>query len=157
MKSKSLSKAIILALTGTVLSISSISPVSAKSMYNTYNNYGKPGLATDAQDLESDGWVWGEYIHYAYAETKDHAYDSLWVGSSNNTVPFNYQGSNNLNWAVSLNGFGDSQEISQQNAFNTYGVYADIDTASGAWIDNKGFGWNQTTDKGLLVSSVTQA
>jgi len=158
MKNIKLSKAITLALAGTALSIGAVSNVSAKSMYNTYNQYPISGVATDAGTLSTDGWVWGKNTSYEnHLLLKDNEINSSapWVGTSDSAAPLNYQGSNQLNWAVTLNA-GGSQEISQQNAFDTYGVYADIDSAGGAWVDVNEHGWAHNTDVGLLKSSITQ-
>jgi len=152
-----LPKAIKLTLAGTALSIGVVSNVSAKSMYNTYNQYSS-STATDASTLGTDGWVWGFNVSYdTHLSLKEsgNSNASSWVGTYDNAVPLNYQGSNHLNWAVTLNA-GESQEISQQNAFNSYGVYADIDSTGGAWIDVNEEGRGYNTDVGLLKSAVTQ-
>jgi len=153
MKNLSLPKAITLILAGSALA-SIPSTASAKAAYNAYITHSSY-LPTDAGALITDGWVWGYQTSYTNSTLNSHSNASPWVGTDDNKAPFNYQGSNQLNWAVTLNA-GESQEISQQNAFDTYGVYADIDSAGGAWIDVNEHGWAHNTDVGLLKSSVTQ-
>jgi len=153
MKNTLLSKAITIALTGSSLFL--CTNVSAKAMYNTYNAH-STYTATDNASNGTDGWVWGKNASFDVAEEFDHAADAFWAGTTNNKAPLNYKGSSHLNWAALLEAAGDSQEISQQNSFDTYGIYADIDSTGGSWLDQTGTSWKHNTEIGLIKSNVTQ-
>lgn len=86
-----------------------------------------------------------------------------WVGPAGvSTTPvFGYAGAH-LNWGVEITGGnGGSGEISTFDSYTRYGVYADIDTAKGAWsATNTGAvfgGWRHDLDVGLFKSDTTGA
>lgn len=143
MKTK-LNRAIKLALGG-LLVTSAVSTASAHVMYNTYNAYGS-NLGTDAGDNGTDGW----------------SSSGSWVGTSGGNAPFGFTGPV-ANWAAHLHSAGASLVVSSQDAFDDYGVWADIDTAKGAWNDGKftqsasSQGWAHNTDVGLFKSDITQS
>jgi len=159
MKNIKLSKAITLALAGTAISLGGISNASAKSMYNTYNAHSQY-TATDGGGKGTDGWVWGSKISYeTHLALKEHDLPqqaSPWVGTADSAAPFNYRGSASLNWATLLEGVGASQVISQQNAFDNYGIYADIDSTGGSWLDSNKVSWKHNTEIGLIKTDTTQ-
>lgn len=144
MKKSKLSITIGLILTGTVFSMSA----SATTMYNTYNAY-HDNIGTDGL-IKTDGWTY-DFVNNNRNIT--HA----WAGTNNATMPFDL--TNNdvpvLNWAVNLTSPGSGATVSSQNAHDLYGVWADIDTTSGAWSDgNTGAAYSM--DVGLLKSDHTQ-
>lgn len=143
MKTK-LSKAIGLALTG-MLGLSASSVASAHVMYNTTgaytSNLGTNGASgTDGNNASAAG---------------------NWVGTAAGTTPFGYNGGW-ANWAAHMHSTGASLVVSSQDAHDDYGIWADIDTAKGAWNDGKftqaadSTGWGHNTDVGLFKSDVTQ-
>ncbi len=144
MKKTRLAKAIGLSLTGAVLSLAAVSNASAHVMYNTYNAYASD-IGTDAADGGTDGWV----------------SPGSWVGTSDGNSPFGFTGPV-AHWAAQLHAVADSLVVSSADAHADYGVWADIDTAKGAWNDGKftqspaSSGWSHNTDVGLLKSNVTQ-
>lgn len=156
MKQTNLAKAVAMAITGTVLSVGITSTASASTsttMYNTYNQFTAPTV-TDAGANGTDGWTWSDGGGNG---TTPGAAPTTWVGTTDGTRPFGYKGAAHLNWAVELHSAGSSVEVSQANAHANYGVYADIDTAGGAWRDASGTpqGWRHNTDIGLFKSDVT--
>ncbi len=82
-----------------------------------------------------------------------------WVGtSSSTTAAFGYSGAH-MNWGVEITGGqGGTGTISAADSFNRYGIYADVDTAKGAWaalnVTNQG-GWRHDLDVGLFKSDTT--
>ncbi len=94
-----------------------------------------------------------------------------WVGTDPRTTTgnggFGYTGTQTLNWSATLGALGDSVKISNVASSAAYGGtvladgttfnQADIDTAKGAWYDDKnpGTGWRHDTDIGLFRSDVT--
>ncbi len=106
----------------------------------------------------TDGWVHG----FNSAPNGTDTSVAKWVGTSaQNKTPFGYMGSH-LNWAIEMTGGnGGSGVISTFDAFDRYGVYADIDTAKGAWSDNvsgntgEAGGWRHDLDMGLFRSDVS--
>ncbi len=148
MKQHTLARAISLSLAGAALSLGAASNAMAHTMYNSNGAYTNPthiANGTDGGVNSTDGWVSA----------------GGWVGTAGGAAPF---GSVGLvtHWAGQLHSQGDSLEISSQDAFDHYGIWADIDTARGAWNDkgpNGGVGsqgWGHNTDVGLLKSDVTQ-
>jgi hypothetical protein len=155
MKNAKLTRAIAITLAGSALYLGAVSSASAHVMYNTMNAGAAPGAGG------TDGW----------------SENGLWVGSSGwcptcgqgslpggGVTPFGTI-SPITNWAVEFSSVGEAQVVSSQNAYDQYGVYADIDTAKGAWNDagpngpsNSGGsqGWAHNTDVGLFKSDVTQ-
>lgn len=164
-----LAKAVTLALTGITLSAGAITSASAHVAYNTrfaHSTY----TPTDSGDNKPDGWVWQGNIlpntddfnprnpnNFA-AANPGFAGTSDSNGDGYGDAPLNYIGSSHLNWAAMLHSAGASQLLSQQHAFDTYGVYADIDTTGGGWKDAQAIpqGWRHNTDIGLFQSDVSQ-
>lgn len=144
-----LRKAITLALTGTALTAGMVSAASASSVnYNTFNAYAS-NIKTDAAVGATDGWTVGS----PNPNGGTWATPSGWTSA---TVPFGTT-SRVANWAAHLTATGDSLTVSSQNAHDQYGVWADIDTAKGAWQDASATptGWAHNTDVGLFKSDVT--
>lgn len=145
MKKTKLSTAVGFALTG-ILGLGVSSAASAHVMYNTYNAY-TSNIGTDTDTAGTDG-------HEA-------SNSASWVGTAVGTTPFDYAGGW-ANWAAHLHAAGSSLVVSSQNAHDDYGVWADIDTAKGAWNDGlfsqtpESTGWGHNTDVGLFKSDVTQ-
>lgn len=83
-----------------------------------------------------------------------------WVGTGGpTTAAFGYDGAH-MNWGLEITGGnGGTGTISALDSFNRYGVYADIDTAKGAWAaTNTGAaqaGWRHDLDVGLFKSDTT--
>ncbi len=83
-----------------------------------------------------------------------------WVGTGNaTTAAFGYAGAH-MNWGMEITGGqGGTGSISAADSFARYGVYADIDTAKGAWAaTNTGTaqaGWRHDLDVGLFKSDTS--
>lgn len=154
-----------LAIAGGVLSLGGVSVASATSttMYNLSTASGTDN-STNTTDWTTtiaggtDGWANGATIGGAGVVGK--VANQKWAGTGGDTVtPFGYAGAH-LNWALEFSGHtGGSAEISTFDSFNRYGIYADIDTAQGAWNDlntvNSPAGWLHDTDTGLFKSDVS--
>jgi len=150
MKKTKLATALTSIFAGSVLSLAMTSEASAHVMYNTFNAYASD-IGSD-EGSRTDGWT-----------TKT---GSGWVGTASaSTTPFGTT-SDVVNWAAHMHGAGSSYSliVSSQDAHDDYGIWADIDTAKGAWND-KGpngptsggsQGWGHNTDVGLFKSNVTQ-
>lgn len=167
-KKTKLATAITSIFAGSVLSIAMTSEASAHVMYNAYNAY-TSNIGTDAAAGNTDGWN----VEPANGLVKP----LVWVGTASPTsTPFDTV-QKVTNWAVHLENAGQRATVSSQNAYDTYGVWADIDTAKGAWNDegpdgyfkpgyttpggteiaaSQGNGWAHNTDIGLFKSDVTQ-
>ncbi|GEM_PF-498190 len=180
MKYKMLSKTIALVMGSGMLAAGSLGTASAATtMYNTFNHGvdGPPDpqklMATIGGNVASvsngtDGWVRAgektvfgapQPIQYGDGPGGSNRQDVPWVGTPGGARPFGYTGDRHLNWAIHLESAGDSGTISSQDAFDKYGIYADIDTAGGAWLDNTPTpyqGWKHDIEIGLLKSDVTQ-
>lgn len=142
------------AIAGAVLSIGATNVSASITMYNTF---------TTTDNSKTDGWT-------RIADTNGDGYGTgpesqgnkglilPWAGSAGTKLPFDYVGSSHLNWAVALEGKGDSAEISGSDSMARYGFAAEIDTGGGAWRDNSDTptGWKHQTDIGLISSDVTQ-
>ena len=141
MKKNLLSKSVKLALTG-LLATGTASTASAHVMYNTYNAY--------ASNIGTDG----------AGGTDGHSTNGIWVGTNDGNAPFG--NAPVANWAAHLHSAGGSLVVSSQDAHDDYNVWADIDTARGAWNDGwptggaSSQGWAHNTDVGLFKSDVTQ-
>lgn len=122
----------------------SMSTASASTVYyNTANAYAsnigtdsnafRDGLALDPNTLEVNttfaGW-----------------------DTSVSPLPFGFY-NKKLNWAAAITAPGDALTVSSQNAHGRYGIWADIDTAKGAWFDGVQ-GWEHQIDVGLIKSDV---
>jgi hypothetical protein len=165
MKTK-LAHAVTMALAGTALSVGGISMANAAvtTMYNLSTGGGEDNSTntTDpaaggswALSGATDGWTNGGIV----PSVGDGTGASRWAGTAGaNNTPFGYTGAH-LNWAVEITGgAGGSGTISTYDSFSRYGVYADIDTAKGAWsATNTGAvfgGWRHDLDTGLFRSDV---
>ncbi|MBS3955409.1 MAG: VPLPA-CTERM sorting domain-containing protein [Methylomicrobium sp.] len=152
-----LAKAVSLALAGSALTIGSVSSASAHVMYNIFQT---------ASPTATDGWVRiadtnGDGIKTGPESQGNKGTVMPWVGTAGNGLPFGYTGSSHLNWAAALHSVGGTYEVSTQNAINSYGFKAEIDTGAGAWQDegidangnptaNGPTGWKHQTDIGLI-------
>lgn len=153
MKKNKLAAAIATLAAGSLLSLASISEASAAVWYNDFNAYDS-NIGTDAGSGSTDGWL--------ITHPQTGAAAGTWRGTS----PFSFGYTGDVgHWAVQL-GANGAQVISSQNAHDLYGVWADIDTAKGAWNDKgpngpaaltgTSQGWGHNTDLGLFKSDVTQ-
>ncbi|MBD9355591.1 PEP-CTERM sorting domain-containing protein [Methylomonas albis] len=83
-----------------------------------------------------------------------------WVGTgSPSTAAFGYDGAH-MNWGINITGGnGGTGTISAADSFANYGIYADLDTAKGAWAaTNTGgaqAGWRHDLDVGLFKSDTS--
>lgn len=171
-KKTKLAKAVAMTLAGTAVSIAGISSASAgvNTMYNLTTG--------NAVDISSNtinpisGGVWGlndsnrtDGWLNGFNGASDGSDNSLskWAGTTGtNKNPFGYTGTH-LNWGMEINSGagGRTGEISTFDSFNRYGVYADIDTAQGAWSDaaNGGNltarGWKHNLEFGLIKSDIS--
>jgi len=157
-------KAVVMALAGSTVALGGISSaLASNTMYNTFNAFAtaKPtdGVPPEGFQPTTDGWVWG-----GIGGTKavpGPGTPATFVGidgskTPQRRTPFGYKGSAIVNWAIQL-GCSDSGVISQADSFTRYGVYADIDTAKGAWSDASTLGaqgWKHNLDIGLFKSKV---
>jgi len=108
-------------------------------------------LALSAQQAQADTM----YNPYG---TKGQFVDP-WVGTTNGSLPFGYNGNQNLNWAVLIDGNDPVQHkltISEADALTKYNTAVTLDVGRGAWFDGTtpGSGWGHTVDFGLFKSSV---
>lgn len=171
-----LAKAIAYALAGVALTAGSVSVASAAttSMYNLTTSGGADNSSnaidpttggTWALSGDTDGWLYNKNGFSAGTDTSI----AKWAGTTGiNKTPFGYKGAH-LNWGFEITGGnGGTGEISTNQAFSKYGVYADIDTAKGAWSDavssntNNGTtqiasGWRHDLEFGLFKSDTTGA
>lgn len=163
MKKTQLSKAITLALSGATLSFGIISDAAATPVATTmYNMSTAAGASsyTDNQNLTdpTTGGSWGYWNYGTDGWQGDNTMGAAveWVGTSSaSTSAFGYTGEH-LNWGVNFTGgLGNTATISTFDAHNRYGVYADIDTAKGAWSDASSTGaagWRHDLEMGLFKS-----
>lgn len=159
MQQNRIRKAVALAIAASSLSAAGTSGAYASTtMYNTYNVSPVPRV-TDAGTLNTDGWTRSDGSPPPPSDTAPLV---PWVGTTGYNTdpsdprPFNYVGYSAANWAAHITQAGDSLQISQADSFANYGIYADIDTAGGAWRDTQGpQGWRHNTDIGLFKSDVT--
>jgi hypothetical protein len=163
MKKTKLAKAVAFAITGAALTAGSVSTASAATtMYNTFNKFTTAtptdGAPPNGFQPTTDGWVYG----FGAAPTAAGATPGFVGINGSSTVssstPFSYNGGGIVNWGIHLTSATDSGVISQADSFSRYGVYADIDTAKGAWSDNAvggAGGWRHNLDMGLFKSDVT--
>lgn len=168
-KNKTLAKAIGLIVAGSALTMATASNANATvtTMYNLTTSGGDDNSTnttnptnggTWALSGNTDGWVHG------YTTASDGTDNSIakWAGTSGtNKTPFGYKGAQ-LNWGLEITGGnGGTGEISTFDAYARYGVYADIDTAKGAWSDNisgntgVAGGWRHDLEYGLFRSDTT--
>jgi hypothetical protein len=169
MKHTKLAKAIAYAIAGTALASGSISIASAAttSMYNLTTSGGADNSTnttnpttggTWALSGGTDGWLYG----FSGSSSGTDTSIAKWAGTTGtNKTPFGYTGAH-LNWGFEITGGnGGTGEISTNQAFAKYGVYADIDTAKGAWSDAaqapNASGWRHDLEFGLFKSDTTGA
>lgn len=162
-KRKQLPLAIRISLTSSALALCiTSSAFGSSTMYNLYNASESPRVSDGPTDgsvgtqlLGSDGWVWGGIGVGYTGDTSDPG----WVGpvAATTDTPFGYTGSMSINWAADISAANHSLEISQEDGWRRYGVYADIDTDSGAWHQaGQLAGRRHNIDIGLFKSDVTQ-
>jgi hypothetical protein len=170
MKTK-LAQAVAMALTGAALLAGGISAASAATttMYNlstgadglTINNGSTPdpalgGVWNSSFTGATDGWANGANTGGGAGT----AAAQTWAGTASSTsTAFGYTGAH-LNWGFNIaGGAGGSGTISTYDSRTRYGVYADIDTAKGAWsATNTGAtfgGWRHDLDVGLFRSDTS--
>jgi len=167
-----LAKAIALTLAGTVLTIANVSSATAgtETMYNLTTSGGADNSTNTSNPTTggtwalsggTDGWLYGGNGSSAGTSTSIAKWaNNQGVGAENQT-PFGYTGAH-LNWGLEITGgAGGSAEISTNDSFSRYGIYADVDTAKGAWSDvNNGGatlakGWRHDLDMGLFKSDTS--
>lgn len=168
-----LTQAIAMAIAGTALTVSAVSSAQAASttMYNLTTSGGADNStnATDpttggawALSGNTDGWIYGYTTANPNLAANGTNSVAKWAGTTGaNTTPFGYAGAH-LNWALEMSGgAGGTATISTFDARSRYGVYADVDTAQGAWSDNVSTnvgvagGWRHDLDFGLFRSDTT--
>ena len=151
MKNSQISKAVRIALTGSALAFGAISTASAgTTMYNNYVSGG--GAAIAGGTCGTAGGTVGD----ACAGSTD-GWGTNWSNSMGSGAAYDYAGNGAMMWGAHLASSGDSVEISQADSFANYGIYADVDTAKGAWLDPLNeFGWKHDLEVGLLKSDVAQ-
>lgn len=169
MKKTQLSKAITFAMTGAALSIGAISNASAitTTMYNMttaggYDTYQDPFGTGPLNTIDpTTGGVWGYHLGGTDGwQNGGFGANTKWIGTSSaSSAAFGYTGQH-LNWGLEITGGnGGTAEISTFDSFNRYNVYADIDTAKGAWSATNtgtGFGgWHHDLDVGLFRTDLT--
>lgn len=124
------------------------------TMYNLYGASNTPVAA----EFATDGWVWG--ADPISIPSNSSAATPGWAGTTCATcTPYNFVGAMAINWAAEITAPGNNLTISQLDAFNRYGQYADIDTSSGAWRDPSfpnQHGTRHSIDIGLFKSTVSQ-
>ena len=176
MQKTTLAKAVAFALAGVGLTIGSLSTASASvtTMYNLSTG-GSADLSTTGTINPTIGGVWnGNYIGATdgwtngaittpangYTGVVGEIANEKWAGTSSATAaPFGYSGAH-MNWGINISGgLGGSGTISTFDSFNRYGIYADVDTAKGAWSDDKevpgASGWAHDLDTGLFKSDTS--
>lgn len=135
---KQLVKAIAYLTAGTGMVIGSVSQASASSIYyNTYSAY-SANIVSDFNNGYRDGMTAGSTF-------------AGWTSPSS-AMPFGFD-NERLHWAAEISSGGDSLTVSSQDAHDRYGIWADIDTAKGAWSDGDN-GWEHQIDVGLIRSDV---
>lgn len=166
-----LAKAVAIAMAGSALSVVAMSDASAATttMYNLSTGYDgatildantpNPTTLVDpisgsfiwALSGDTDGWANGANTGGGTGSAATQA----WAGTASpTTAAFGYNGAH-LNWGLNITGGqGGTAEISTFDSKAHYGVYADIDTAKGAWsATNTGAvfgGWRHDLDVGLF-------
>ena len=175
MKKTTLANAIALAMTGVALTTSFVSTANASvtTMYNLSTG-GSADISTSGTIDPTTGATWkSSYIGATDGwtngaiPTPDNGYtgtvgantNQKWAGTSSATVaPFAYAGAH-MNWGIEITGgLGGNGSISTFDSFNKYGIYADVDTAKGAWSDASSAGasgWAHDLDTGLFKSDTS--
>ena len=133
---QSLASAIAKIVTGSMLLTGAISTASASSTYYNPGNAYSSNINTDQHG--ADGWRDNSTVYAG------------WTGLS--PAPFGFS-NDKLHWAAEITAGGDTLTVSSQDAHDRYGIWADLDTAKGAWSDGRK-GWEHNTDIGLFKSAV---
>ena len=134
-KQSRLALAIAKAITGSVLTAVCVTNALASSTYyNTANAYAS-NVNTDKHG--ADGWA---------------NESPIFAGWTSPSTPYGFN-NDKLHWAAEITTAGDSLTVSSQDAHDRYGIWADIDTAKGAWYDGVK-GWEHNTDVGLFRANV---
>ncbi|MFM8332387.1 MAG: VPLPA-CTERM sorting domain-containing protein [Candidatus Methylumidiphilus sp.] len=163
MSNTKLNKAIALAVAGLALSAGGISSAFAtvNTMYNLSTGNSGPAGTTDptaggvwssAYTGATDGWTNGADPNFT--STVGDIAPQQWAGTTGaTTAAFGYNGAH-MNWGFEITGgSGGTGTISTFDSFARYGIYADIDTAKGAWSDaaiGGASGWRHDLDVGLF-------
>lgn len=129
-----------------------IPTVSASSVYYNVSEAYTSNIGTDNNEGQ-DGYV-GTLLYDEQGNFNGYQVISTFAGwnTSSSLLPFGFN-NERLSWAADISASGDALTVSSQDAFNTYGIWADIDTAKGAWFDGAK-GWEHQTDVGVIRSSV---
>jgi len=160
--------AVAMTLAGAALTFGAVSTASAGSttMYNLTTSFGADnstnitdpsngGAGPWALSGGTDGWLYGLNGLSGGTDTSI----AKWAGTTGlNKTPFGYTGAQ-LNWGLEITGY-DTATVSTFDAFSRYGVYADIDTAQGAWSDTAevgAAGWRHDLDFGLFRTDQNDA
>lgn len=130
-----LAYAVAKAIAGSILITGTISNAEASSTYYNSVNVYTSDIITNNHG--SDGWRSDE-ISFA--------------GWTSSPAPFGFS-NEKLHWAAEITTAGDALTISSQDAYDRYDIWADLDTAKGAWSDGAK-GWEHNTDVGLFRASV---
>ncbi|MGR8929597.1 MAG: hypothetical protein ACU836_03070 [Gammaproteobacteria bacterium] len=172
MKNTQLARGVAFAIAGGTSALCGISnaAASATTMYNLTTSAGAEN-STNTTDPTSGG-IWLEAFRIGtdgFTNGSGHGNRPIgtianqkWAGTGGQTdTPFGYSGAH-LNWAVEFTGnSANKAEISTFDSFARYQVYADIDTAKGAWNDantaRSPSGWLHDTDTGLFRSEISGA
>ncbi|MFM8332386.1 MAG: hypothetical protein ACKN9T_11915 [Candidatus Methylumidiphilus sp.] len=163
MSNTKLNRAVAMAVAGLALSAGGMSSASATvtTMYNlsTGNsaaagttNPTAGGVWSSAYTGATDGWANGADSNST--STVGDIATQHWAGTASaTTAAFGYNGAH-MNWGFNITGGnGGTGTISTFDAFTRYGIYADIDTAKGAWSDaasGGASGWRHDLDVGLF-------
>ncbi len=135
-KQSRLALAITNTIAGSMLTVGVVTNALASSTYyNTVNAYAS-NINTDKHG--ADGWA---------------NESPVFAGWTSSLTPFGFN-NDKLHWAAEITTGGDSLTVSSQDAHDRYGIWADIDTAKGAWFDGTK-GWEHNTDVGLFRANVT--
>lgn len=135
---KKLAKAIAYVIAGVGMAVGSISTASASTTYYNTSGAYSSNIVSDVANTGRDGMTAGSTF-------------AGWTSSSS-LLPFGFS-NERLQWAAQITSSGDALTISSQDAHDRYGIWADIDTAKGAWSDGAK-GWEHQTDVGLIKSDV---
>ncbi|NOU13568.1 MAG: hypothetical protein HOO92_06300 [Methylococcaceae bacterium] len=165
MKKTKLAQAVSIAIAGTALSLGAISDASAATttMYNLSTGLDGTTINTTSTPDPTTGGTWAFWggVTDGWSNGANTgggtgiAAAQNWAGtSSSTTAAFGYNGAH-LNWGLEFTGNTNNvAEISTFDSKARYNIYADIDTAKGAWsATNTGAtfgGWRHDLDVGLF-------
>ncbi len=130
-----------------------MSAASASSVYYNASKAYASNIVTD-DNVGQDG-IAGTGLTDQQANFTGYQVNTTFVGwdTSSSALPFGFN-NERLNWAAEITKSGDALTVSSQDAQDRYGIWADIDTAKGAWFDGTSSGWEHQTDVGLIRSNV---